>query len=49
MVLINREANAVADWVARNSSRGMGMSGWVRHLPLSLVRILDKDGLTAPP
>ena len=49
MVLITREANAAADWVARNSRKEMCMSGWDRQLPLSLVRILEKDGFPAPP
>ena len=49
VVLITREENAATDWVARNSRKGMCMSGWDRQLPLSLVRILDKDGLPAPP
>ena len=49
MVVINRKANAVADWIARNSSKGMCMLNWVKYLPLSLVRILDKDGLSAHP
>ena len=49
VVLITIEANATANWVVRNSRKMMCMSGWDRQLPLSFVKILDKDGLLAPP
>ena len=49
MMLISKEANAAANWIAVNSRRGMCMSGWDRHLPSTLVRILNKDGLPCTP
>ena len=47
--LIIREANVMADWLAGNAKKGMCMSENERHLPSSLVRVLDKDSLSAPP
>ena len=46
--LIKRIANAMADWITVNAKKGICMSSWVRHRPSSLVRILDKDGLSTP-
>ena len=47
--VVHRSANAAADWIAVQTRLGMNMSVWNGHLPLSLVGILDKDGLPAPP
>ncbi|XWS16546.1 hypothetical protein CRYUN_Cryun34aG0097700 [Craigia yunnanensis] len=41
VVLVSRDANATADWVAVNTRKGMCTSSWIRQLP-SLVGILDK-------
>ena len=49
VVLIRREANAVANWVATNTRKETCESGWSRQLPSPLVGILDKDDLPAPP
>ena len=47
--VVKRSANAAADWLAVQTRLGMSMSDWRGHLPFSLVGILNKDGLPAPP
>ena len=47
--MVNRTTNATADWIAIQIRLGMSMSVWNGHLSLSLVGILNKDGLRAPP
>ena len=37
--LIKRDANAIADWEAVNTRKGMCMSGWKRQIILILIRI----------
>ena len=45
--VVNRSVNAIADWIAVQTRLGMNMSVWNGRLPLSLVGLLNKDGLPA--
>ncbi|OMO68594.1 hypothetical protein COLO4_29558 [Corchorus olitorius] len=49
LVWIRRSGNAAAHWAASEAVKGMCHSGWLRLPPSSLVFILDKDGVPAPP
>ena len=46
---ISRKANQAADWVAKQVKKGVCLSNWVGLSPSSLVHILSRDGLPAPP
>ncbi|OMO50989.1 reverse transcriptase [Corchorus capsularis] len=46
---ISRTANQAADWVACQARKKMCPEGWVDQPPSSLVYILSRDGLPAPP
>ena len=46
---VQRSANVATDWVAHHTKKGMCESDWIKHFQFSLVRILNKDGLLAPP
>ena len=48
VVLVRRNTNCVADWIAKETMKRMSGFGWIRQPPSSLVYILDKDGLPAP-
>ena len=47
--VVGRNVNMATDWVATQTSKGMCQSGWSRSLPFSLVEILNKNELLAPP
>ena len=47
VVLIRRNANCAADWIAKEAIKRMSRFGWLRQPPSSLVYILDKDRLLA--
>ena len=47
--LIRRAANMAADWVATQSKEGMCPTGWLGQPPSSLVLVLSRDGVPAPP
>ena len=49
VVVIKRSANVAADWAAKFALKEMCNLGWIHLPPSSLVHILDKDGLPAPP
>ncbi|OMO80574.1 hypothetical protein COLO4_24033 [Corchorus olitorius] len=46
---ITRSANKAADWLSQQLKRGLSISNWVNCPPTSLVNILSRDGLPAPP
>ncbi|OMO70992.1 reverse transcriptase [Corchorus capsularis] len=46
---IRRTCNAAAHWATSEAVKGMCNLGWLRLPPSSLMFILDKDGLPAPP
>ena len=46
---IARSTNHAADWIAKQVRKGMSYSNWVNMPSSSLVHILNKDGLPAPP
>ncbi|XVF87940.1 hypothetical protein PTKIN_Ptkin19aG0009000 [Pterospermum kingtungense] len=46
---VSRKANVVVDWLSQLVKKGMCSIGRVLIPPSSLVHILDKDGLPAPP
>ncbi|XVE77715.1 hypothetical protein DITRI_Ditri13aG0085300 [Diplodiscus trichospermus] len=45
----SRKANSAADWVASQTITRKCCQDWVSRPPSSLVHILNKDGLLAPP
>ena len=47
--LVRRNPNAIADWLAMQAKKGVDCENWVNRPPLSLVRLLRADGLSAPP
>ena len=47
--LVRRLASKAADWVATQSREGMCPVGWLQLPPSSLVNILSRVGLPAPP
>ena len=49
ILLIIRNANKVANWVAAQAIKGMCGKRWLRLPPSSLVFVLNNDGLPAPP
>ena len=46
---IARKANQAANWIAKQVRKRMSYSNWVNLPPSSLVHILSRDGLLAPP
>ena len=48
VVLVRRNANCIADWIAKEAMKGMSEFDWIKQPPSSLMYILDKDGLPAP-
>ena len=46
---IHREANLAADWLAKQAKVGLSWNARVHVPPPSLVSILSRDGLPAPP
>ena len=46
---VSRVANKAVDWLANHVKKGMCLENWVILPPSSLVHILSRDGLPAPP
>ncbi|XVE75500.1 hypothetical protein DITRI_Ditri12bG0098400 [Diplodiscus trichospermus] len=47
--LVSRKANRAADWLAVQARKGLSFCEWQMPLATTLVGIMNKDGLPAPP